>query len=105
MGGDRTYFVYILASKPRGVLYIGFSGNLQTRIYQHKHDVFEGFTKRYHVKLLVYYEIFYDPLSGIRREKQVKKWNREWKIRLIEKHNPEWLDLYNGGELLPLPIE
>lgn len=103
--GDKIYFVYILASKPRGVLYIGFTGNLAARVYQHKEGAVEGFTKRYFVKRLVYYEIFGDPLSGIQREKQLKKWNRDWKIRLIEKHNPEWIDLYNDGDILPLPVE
>ena len=105
MREDRLYYVYILASKRQGVLYIGFTGDLEVRIYQHINEVFEGFTKRYHVKHLVYYECHGDPLSGIEREKQMKKWNRAWKIRLIEKHNPDWLDLYNDGEILPLPLE
>lgn len=103
--GGKIYFVYMLASKPRGVLYIGFTGNLAARTSQHKEGVAEGFTKRYYVKLLVYYELFGDPVSGIKREKQLKKWNRDWKIQLIEKHNPEWFDLYVDGDLLPLPID
>ena len=101
----KTYYVYILASKPKGVLYTGFSGNLNARTWQHKEGVVEGFTKKYFVKRLVYYECFNDPKEGIHRETQLKKWNRDWKIHLIEKHNPEWIDLYNDGEVLPLPIE
>ena len=100
----KRYFIYILASKMRGVLYIGFTSDLSIRVSQHKHEELEGFTKRYFVKRLVYYEMFEDPSSGIEREKQLKKWNRAWKIKLIEKHNPEWLDLFKDGEILPLPI-
>jgi len=103
--GEKTYCTYILASKPHGVLYIGFTGDLASRVYQHKHEELEGFTKRYHAKHLVYYEAFCDPLPGIEREKQLKKWNRAWKIHLIEKHNPDWRDLYEDGEILPLPFE
>jgi putative endonuclease len=101
----KTYTVYILASKQRGVLYIGFTGNLAARIWQHKQGVVEGFTKHYMVKKLVYYELFGEAIIGIQREKQLKKWNRDWKIQLIEKHNPEWVDLYNKGEILSLPIQ
>ncbi len=100
----KTYHVYILASKPSGVLYIGFTGDLIVRINQHKNEELKGFTKRYYVKRLVYYEMFGDPNEGIKREKQLKKWNRQWKINLIEKHNPEWKDLYVDGEILSLPI-
>jgi putative endonuclease len=103
--GKKTCCTYILASKPHGVLYIGFTGNLASRVYQHKHEELGGFTKRYNVKQLVYYELSDNPISGIQREKQLKKWNRAWKIHLIEKHNPEWRDLYEDGEILPLPIE
>ncbi|MBN1398812.1 MAG: GIY-YIG nuclease family protein [Bacteroidetes bacterium] len=102
----KTYAVYILASKPYGVLYTGFTGDLLPRVQQHKQEEYEGFTKRYFVKRLVYYELFEDPSAAIRREKQIKKWNREWKIKLIEKHNPEWLDLYDDDiGILPLPVE
>ena len=101
----KIYYVYILASKPRGVLYIGFTGSLAPRVDQHKRGEIDGFTKRYHVKRLVYYEMFSDPLSGIKREKQLKKWKRAWKIHLIEKHNPQWFDLYDQGEILLLPTE
>jgi putative endonuclease len=99
----KTYFVYILASKLDGVLYIGFTSDLISRVYQHKEELLDGFTKRYHVKRLVYYELFNDPLLAIQREKQLKRWNRAWKIHLIEKHNPEWIDLYENGTILPLP--
>ena len=101
----KHYYAYILASKPNGVLYTGFSGDLKIRMYQHVNKTFEGFTKKYFVKRLVYYEIFEDPSEGIKREKCLKKWNRKWKIELIEKYNPEWIDLYKDGEILPLPIE
>jgi putative endonuclease len=101
----KTYSTYILSSKPYGILYIGFTGDLGIRMYQHRNEEFEGFTKRYFVYQLVYYELFEDPLEGIKREKRLKKWNRAWKIRLIEKHNPLWQDLFREGEILPLPIE
>jgi putative endonuclease len=95
-----------MASKRNGTLYIGMTNNLHSRIYQHRHDLLDGFTKRYHVHLLVYYELFNDVREAIRREKTLKKWNRAWKIALIEKHNPHWLDLYTkDGEILPLPVE
>ena len=101
----KTYAVYILASKPRGVLYIGFTGDLEERVLRHKEGLNEGFTKRYFVKRLVYYELLDNPEEGILREKQLKKWNRKWKTDLIEKHNPDWIDLFNGGDILPLPSE
>jgi putative endonuclease len=104
MRGNRTYVVYILASRTQGVLYIGFTGQPVTRMHQHKEGVLDGFTKRYHVRRLVYYELFSHPLLAIKREKQLKKWNRAWKIRLIEKHNPEWKDLFHDGKILPLPL-
>jgi putative endonuclease len=101
----KIYHVYILASKPRGVLYTGFTSELAIRVSQHINEEYDGFTKRYFVKRLVYYEMFEDPSVGIRREKQLKRWKRDWKIRLIEKHNPEWIELFKDGEILPLPIE
>lgn len=90
----KQYCVYILASKKEGMLYIGVTSNLLKRIYEHKNDAIEGFTKQYHIHNLVYYEVTEDVTSAITREKQVKKWNRAWKIALIEKQNPEWRDLY-----------
>lgn len=90
----KTYYVYILASRRNGTLYIGVTDNLRKRIWQHKNDVAEGFTKRYKVHNLVYFEQTDNAISAIEREKRLKKWNRSWKIKLIEKDNPEWKDLY-----------
>ena len=89
--------VYILASKPNGVLYIGVTSALPQRVWQHKNDFVEGFTKRYHVHRLVWYEVHESIESAIRREKALKKWNRAWKVCLIEESNPSWSDLY--GEI------
>ncbi|RZQ55120.1 excinuclease ABC subunit C [Pseudoalteromonas phenolica] len=86
--------VYILASKPKGTLYIGVTSNLKQRIYQHKAHLTDGFTHRYNVCQLVYFELFEDMYHAITREKQLKNWHRKWKINLIEENNPEWLDLY-----------
>ena len=93
---DRHYFVYILASKYYGVLYIGVTNDLVRRTYEHQQGLVEGFTRRYHVHRLVYYEITTSVESAIQREKQLKKWNRAWKIRLIEQSNPQWKDLYSS---------
>ncbi len=103
MRSDKSFFVYFLASKRNGTLYIGFTSGLEARTFQHKTEVVKGFTSRYKVKRLVYYEQYADAYTAIQKEKQLKKWNRAWKIRLIEKHNPDWEDLYNEGEILPLP--
>jgi putative endonuclease len=84
----------MLASKKYGTLYIGVTGDLAKRVWEHKNNVVEGFTKKYNVHRLVYYEITGNVESAIIREKQMKKWNRQWKIELIEKNNPEWKDLY-----------
>jgi len=86
--------VYILSNKKNGTLYIGVTSNLVNRIWQHKNDVIEGFTQKYSIHVLVYFEIQEDMISAIAREKQLKKWNRKWKIALIEKENPNWIDLY-----------
>ena len=86
--------VYILASKYNGTLYIGVTSNLIQRIWQHKEDLLEGFTQKYAVHFLVYYELHEEMPTAILREKQLKKWNRQWKINLIEKSNPEWKDLW-----------
>ena len=85
--------VYILASERNGTLYVGVSSDLIKRVWQHKNLQVEGFTTRYNVHLLVYFELHADMLAAITREKQIKKWNRSWKIRLIESINPEWRDL------------
>jgi putative endonuclease len=88
-------YVYILASKRNGTLYIGVTNDLIKRIYEHKHDLVDGFTKRYRVHDLVYFEAHEDIRQAITREKQMKKWNRNWKLRLIEKINSTWRDLYD----------
>jgi putative endonuclease len=90
---SEQFYVYMLASRKHGTLYIGITNNLIPRTHQHQSKAVRGFTKRYDVHKLVYFEIFDDPLSAIGREKQLKKWNREWKIQLIEEKNPEWIDL------------
>jgi putative endonuclease len=88
------YWVYMMASKKDGTIYTGFSGALVKRVGQHKDDVIEGFTKRYGVHRLVWFEEWSDVGDAITREKQIKGWNRAWKIKLIEKTNPDWRDLY-----------
>ena len=93
---EKQYYVYILTSKKYGTLYIGVTGNLVQRLYQHKENLIEGFTKKYHVHQLVYYEIHIDIREAIIREKQIKTWKRQWKINLIELHNPQWIDLTKG---------
>jgi putative endonuclease len=91
----KDFYVYILASRRNGTLYIGVTSELAKRVHEHKMKLVDGFTKRYNVENLVYFEWTSDAESAIRREKQMKKWNREWKVRLIEKSNPEWRDLYD----------
>ena len=103
--------VYILASKRNGVLYVGVTSDISNRVNLHKQNSIEGFTKRYDVHLLVYYELHETMPDAIRREKQLKKWRRAWKVRLIEQLNPEWRDLWTetgevhmgavGGQVLP----
>ena len=90
----RIYHVYILASERNGTLYIGVTGNLAARIWQHRNGVVEGFTKRYHIDRLVHVEPFTDVNEAIVREKALKKWRRAWKLELIERDNPQWLDLF-----------
>ena len=92
----KHYFIYILTNKKRGVLYIGITGNLIKRIWEHKNKVINGFSKKYNTGKLVYVEDYTDPESAILREKRLKKWKRNWKIKLIESKNPEWKDLYNN---------
>ena len=87
--------VYILSSKPNGTLYIGVASDLVRRVWQHKNDVIDGFTKEHAVHDLVYFELHEDMLSAITREKQMKAWQRQWKINLIEEGNPGWRDLYS----------
>ena len=90
----KQFYVYIICSKRNGTLYIGITGDLNRRIYEHKNKLIEGFTKRYSVNRLVYFEMFESATDAIKREKQLKRWNRAWKLALIEKLNPEWIDLY-----------
>ncbi|MBK9160011.1 MAG: GIY-YIG nuclease family protein [Nitrosomonadales bacterium] len=86
--------VYILASQRNGTLYIGVTGDLVKRVWEHKNDLADGFTKKYDVHSLVYFEQCDDMVAAIAREKQLKKWNRAWKVELIESTNPEWRDLW-----------
>jgi len=92
---EHIYFVYILASRRKGTLYIGVTNDVLRRAYEHKSDLIEGFTKKHGVHILVWYEIHGDIHSAIAREKQLKRWNRAWKIKLIEKENSGWNDLYD----------
>jgi len=90
----NAYYTYILASHKNSTLYVGVTNNLVKRVWEHKSDLVEGFTKKYKVHRLVYYEQTENIESAITREKQLKKWNRKWKLELIEKQNPDWKDLY-----------
>ena len=90
---DKTYAVYILTNYNETTFYIGVTGNLQKRIWEHKNKVVEGFTKKYNVDKLVYYELTEDIESALNREKQLKRWHRQWKINLIKEMNPEFKDL------------
>lgn len=90
---SRTYYVYILASQRNGTLYIGMTNNLERRVYEHKTKYNKGFTEEYNVNRLVYFEETDDVTEAYRREKQLKKWNRGWKLALIEESNPNWHDL------------
>jgi len=91
----KLYYVYILANKKNGPVYIGVTTDLIERVYALKNNLIEGFTKKYHVHDLVHYEAYEDIHEAILREKRMKKWKRQWKIELIEQHNPEWKDLYD----------
>ncbi len=94
MGISRTYWVYILASGRNGTLYVGVTNDILFRVWQHRTGIFPGFTSRYAIKHLVYFEEFDDITAAIHRETRLKKWNRKWKLDLIEASNPEWKDLY-----------
>lgn len=89
-----AYYVYILASQKEGTLYVGVTNDLIRRIHEHKSDAVDGFTKKYGIKTLVYFEETESIEAAIAREKHIKKWNRAWKIELIVRENPEWRDLY-----------
>jgi putative endonuclease len=92
---NKSYYVYLLASKRNGTLYVGVTNDLIRRVYEHRKDIISGFTKKYGVHRLVYYEQVSDIKTALQREKRLKKWNRKWKIELIEQKNPEWDDLYD----------
>jgi putative endonuclease len=94
--GTRSFYVYMLASRIGGTLHIGVTNDLIRRVAEHRLKLAKGFTSKYDVHKLVYFELFEDAENAIKREKQSKKWNRAWKIRLIEELNPNWDDLYPG---------
>ncbi|MBX3696757.1 MAG: GIY-YIG nuclease family protein [Dokdonella sp.] len=93
---ERLPCVYVLASSQRGTLYVGVTSNLPKRVFQHRNDLVDGFSRRYRVHDLVWYELHETMESAIQREKALKAWRRAWKIRLIEESNPEWRDLYTS---------
>jgi putative endonuclease len=90
-----SFFVYILASRRNGTLYIGMTDNLARRVWEHQTEIVPGFTKQYGVKILVWYELHASREAAFQRERQLKKWNRSWKLALIERSNPKWQDLAN----------
>ena len=92
---NLDYYVYIMASRKNGTLYVGVTNDLLRRVFEHRNEMIDGFTKKYSVHRLVYYEQTNDVYSAIEREKMLKKWNRRWKIELTEHVNPEWNDLYD----------
>ena len=94
MAWEKQPCVYLLAGKRNGTLYVGVTSDLVKRVWEHKNDLVEGFTAKYGVHLLVYYEMHADMLGAITREKQIKKWDRSWNLKLVERNNPEWKDLW-----------
>jgi putative endonuclease len=91
---EHRYFVYLMASRRNGTLYVGVTGNLAERVGQHRDGVRDGFTRKYGIHILVWFEEFADVHEAIKREKQIKKWERVWKLELIEKANPDWQDIF-----------
>lgn len=89
----RNFFVYIITNKHQSTLYVGITNNLERRLWEHRNQTVKGFSSRYNLSFLLYYEVYPDPLSAIAREKQIKGWRREKKTNLIEKMNPRWMDL------------
>ena len=94
-GSMKAFWVYILANRPRGTLYVGVTNNLVRRIYEHREGLMDGFTKEHNVKMLVYYEQHATAMAAIQREKNIKHWARTWKIDLIRSINPDWRDLWD----------
>ena len=94
VAANSMFYVYLLASKPYGTLYVGTTSDLGRRVWEHKNKVVPGFTKRYQVDRLVWFEVHEFQAGALRREKQIKEWKRDWKINLLERDNPRWLDLY-----------
>ena len=95
MPGNKRPCVYILANRRNGTLYVGVTSDVVKRGWEHRHGLVDGFTKKYSIHSLVYYELHENMLAAITREKQIKKWNRAWKLRLIEQRNPQWRDLWS----------
>ncbi|RTE95207.1 GIY-YIG nuclease family protein [Bradyrhizobium sp. LVM 105] len=91
-----AYYVYILASRRDGAIYVGITKDLVRRVHEHRIKAVQGFTAKYNITQLVWFEVYDDPISAISREKELKKWKRAWKIQLIEKDNPNWDDLYES---------
>jgi putative endonuclease len=94
MTREHVYWVYILTSQRNGTLHTGITNNLMRRVQEHRDELVPGFTKKYGIKLLVYFEVHHDINSAILREKRIKRWHRKWKLELIEKMNPQWCDLW-----------
>ena len=92
-----AYFVYILANKPRGTLYVGVTNDLVRRVYEHREGAVPGFTRRYGLKQLVHFERYENPATAIQREKNIKHWSRAWKLDLVASSNPQWRDLYSDA--------
>jgi putative endonuclease len=92
--GMRSYWVYVMASRPRGTLYVGVTRDLIRRVYEHREGLVAGFTKQHGVKMLVYYEQHATAIAAIQREKNIKHWSRDWKVKLIRSLNPDWRDLW-----------
>jgi putative endonuclease len=91
-----AYYVYILASRKDGAIHVGVTNDIVRRVFEHRQKAVPGFTTKYNITRLVWFEVYDDPASAITREKELKKWRRDWKIQLIEKENPHWLDLYES---------
>ena len=105
---SKHFHVYTLASKPWGTLYVGVTSDIERRVFQHRHGLFDGFTKKYHVKSLVYFEEHGTAADAIHREKRIKKWPRAWKINLVRTDNPDWKDLaadWYPPDLTPADVE